>query len=72
MMVLCLHHQYYKEKIQVVKPLEYILEPKDQLLNPWSRFWVKKTFEIKFCTAQEQSSPQYYKSYCDGTVYKES
>lgn len=73
-------HQYYKEKFIVVDPVEYILEPKEKrsyqyvpILESLIQILGKENIRDQvLIQAQEQSSPQYYKSYCDGTVYKES
>lgn len=72
--------RYYKEKIRVVELVEYILEPKENrsyqyvtILESLIQILGKENIRDQILSkAQEQSSPHQYKSYRDGTVYKEN
>lgn len=70
---------YYKEKFQVVEPVEYILEPNEKrsfqyipILKSLIHILGKEDIREKVLSKKKDKSSTKYESYQDGTIYKDN
>lgn len=71
--------QYYKEKFEVVEPVEYILEPNEKrsfqyvpVLKSLIHILGKEDLREKVLSKEKDKSSTKYESYQDGTIYKDN
>ncbi len=71
--------QYYKEKSEVVEPVEYVLEPNEKrsfqyipILQSLIQILGKENLREKVLSKEQNKSSTKYESYQDGTIYKEN
>lgn len=71
--------QYYKEKFEVVEPVEYVLEPNEKrsfqyipILQSLIQILGKENLREKVLSEEQNKSSTKYESYRDGIIYKEN